>query len=285
MTEVLIYFFGLWKDPSKLTPEAERLLEEYRAIRAVDSRRRQQLKVFPERIADTFDINVKLTTRPMGPDEKHGREFYFVTEELFDAFAAADAFSEKTNHDRERSESTFENRVGTNNKPAQFHFSDTLSSAGPYYGKLKADAVYDHTTYNAFKWGDVAHELMIPSGSCECEHIIGTPCYCYNPIPMPWKSHEWVANRLGGNLASVHSVKEQMCVLAMTNVWCAWIGARRESSGTGTRERADTTEGGKSGWKSDKGYDARFSVEIYTRGCHWFPRLLASTARFKRAGV
>jgi hypothetical protein len=24
------------------------------------------------------------------------------------------------------------------------------------------------------------------------------------------------------------------------------------------------------------GYGARFSTEIYTRGCHWFPRLLAS---------
>ena len=141
---------------------------------------------------------------------------------------------------------------------------DMLSSAGPYYGKLKADAVYDHTTYNAFKWGDAAHQLMIPSGSCECEHIIGTPCYCYNPIPMPWKSHEWVANRLGGNLASVHSVKEQMCVLAMTNVWCAWIGARRESSRSETRGTADTTNGGKSGWKSDKGYGARFSAEIHT---------------------
>jgi hypothetical protein len=28
-----------------------------------------------------------------------------------------------------------------------------------------------------------------------------------------------------------------------------------------------------------------FPTDIHTRGCHWFPRLLASTARLKRAGV
>jgi chromosome segregation ATPase len=33
-------------------------------------------------------------------------------------------------------------------------------------------------------------------------------------------------------------------------------------------------------------YSARFPTEIYSRACHWFPRLLASTpARLKRAGV
>jgi hypothetical protein len=30
---------------------------------------------------------------------------------------------------------------------------------------------------------------------------------------------------------------------------------------------------------------ARVPTEIHTRGCHWFPRVLASTARVKRAGV
>jgi hypothetical protein len=148
---------------------------------------------------------------------------------------------------------------------------DMLSSAGPYYGKLKADAVYDHTTYNAFKWGDVAHQLMIPSGSCECEHIIGTPCYCYNPIPMPWKSHEWVANRLGGNLASVHSVKEQMCVLAMTNVWCE----------AGVKQVRDTGDS-RHNKRGKVGMEVRQRVRraLFGRNLHLTVPLVPTPARF-----
>jgi hypothetical protein len=241
----------------KRKTEGVRLLEEYRTRRAADSRRQDA----PARIADAFDVTVALTTRPMGPDEKHGREFYFVTEELFDAFAAARAFSENNMPAAKLSLIDFVRKRDHPNLPDLVDDTepepedDNLSLAGPYYGKLKTDAVYDHTTYNAFNWGsgDTAHELMIPSGSCECEHTIGTPCYCYNPIPMTWDCHEWCANRVGGHLASVHSDKEQLCVQLMTNVWCAWIGGRRE----GDRR-----------WKGDKGTNFHPEISFYAEEGH-----------------
>jgi dipeptidyl aminopeptidase/acylaminoacyl peptidase len=34
-------------------------------------------------------------------------------------------------------------------------------------------------------------------------------------------------------------------------------------------------------YRGSTGYNARFLTEIYTQGCHWFPRLL----RLKRAGM